>query len=541
MGACLSKFGFPFSLEEFALSIQHLFVIFGPTVLVPLLTGMNPSVALITAGIGTLLFHLLTKGIVPVFQSSSFAYITVIENIIANHDDTIERVQLVQGGIILSGIFYGIVSFSLYFTGVEKLKKSFPPEIIGSLTIVIGAGLSFSAVNDMFGLRDLPDSVNSFYYKHQYVSWLISLLVLFLIVYLMVFGSSTLKHFSIVLGLLAGYGVCWILKAFSLETVDISQINSAAWINLPYGSYYLPPSKIVAGIFQFPKFDILIMLSILPISLVTFTEHFGQVNVAGRVIGRDLIESPGLHRTMLGDGIATIVAGFLGGPANNVYVENTGLLVTTKRYNPKVFRLTSLFLILLGFLGKFGAVLMTIPAPVKGAVSIVLFGMITSSGIRIILDANINLTSLRNLIVIALVIGLGLGINTATYDSTKGLSKGIQIPIQNSNIGISGLFIATVVGMFANGILPINEDLNNSDDSEYNYNQRKAKVGNHSQDSSTSSEDELPQTQKKPPKRDVHIKNDLTPSEDDMPKINRKPPQAVHHQLNLTSSDDSMS
>jgi uracil permease len=416
---------------------------FGATVLVPILTGLDPATALATAGIGTLLFHLVTKMKVPVFLGSSFAFIPGVAAIVGEYG-----IAEAQGGIIIAGAVYLLLAVIIYFVGVERVKKLFPPIVTGSVIIVIGIGLSYSAINDMGGLID-----SGFYGQNQWASWLISFFVVVVVVVCMcVAKKGFFKLVPILIGLASGYVVCALLSAFGLETVNWQPLTDAAWFNLPYASYYAGDSGVIGNIFTLPKFDWTAILTIAPLALITFMEHIGDITTNGKVVGEDFLANPGLHRTVLGDGIATAVAGFFGGPANTTYSENTGVLATTKNYDPRLLRLTALFAIALALFGKFGAILQTIPGPVKGGIGIVLFGMIASVGIRTLIEAKIDLTKSRNLLIIALILGTGLGINIATYGG--GSVAGIPIQIGNVSFGLSGLFVATIVGILANLLIP---------------------------------------------------------------------------------------
>ncbi len=428
--------------KEVVLSIQHLFSMFGATVLVPLLTGLNPATALTCAGIGTLLFHLVTKGIVPVFLGSSFAFITpiaatIFEDGVINPD----RVPYAQGGIIFAGVFYLIFSLVAYLIGPDKIKRIFPPVVTGPVIIVIGVGLSSTAINDATNYANLSAGITG----DTAICILIALFTLATVIVASVFLKGFLKLVPILIGLIAGYLLCVILSLFDVFTMDFSAITNASWINIPFVSTDINGVQF----FSLPKFDLGIILSIAPIAIVTFMEHIGDITTNGAVVKKDFFENPGLHRTLLGDGIATAFAGFIGGPANTTYSENTGVLATTKNYNPRLLRVTAIFAILLGFFGKFGAILQTIPSPVKGGVEIVLFGMIAAIGIRTLAESNLSFTNNRNLLIVAVILVFGLGIG--------GLG-GIALSIGEINLTISGLFVAVVVGVIANLVLPLKSD-----------------------------------------------------------------------------------
>ena len=383
------------NLKEWILSIQHLFAMFGATVLVPLLVGINPSIAILTAGIGTLIFHLCTKGKVPVFLGSSFAFITPIITISTMYNDY----SYVQGGIIVVGLIYALMSFIVYKIGVDKINKILPSHVVGAMIIVIGLSLVPSAVtniqtNSMVALATLG----------------ISLLITF-------FGKGFIKQLGILIGVVCGY-----LLSLYLGIVDISVIQNANLIALPTLSL--------------PKFSLEAIMVIAPLSLCTLCEHIGDITTNGTVVGKDFVKDPGLHKTILGDGLATLVAGLLGSVPNTTYGENTSLLAITKNYNPKLLRRTAMIAIVLSFIGIFGAVLQSVPACVIGGISLQLYFMIAWIGVKNIKD-NKSYKSIKKLIVIAVILIVGLSGFTITLGS----------------IAISGLALAVIVGVILNLVL----------------------------------------------------------------------------------------
>ena len=383
------------NLKEWILSIQHLFAMFGATVLVPLLVGINPSIAILTAGIGTLIFHLCTKGKVPVFLGSSFAFITPIITISTMYNDY----SYVQGGIIVVGLIYALMSFIVYKIGVDKINKILPSHVVGAMIIVIGLSLVPSAVtniqtNSMVALATLG----------------ISLLITF-------FGKGFIKQLGILIGVVCGY-----LLSLYLGIVDISVIQNANLIALPTLSL--------------PKFSLEAIMVIAPLSLCTLCEHIGDITTNGTVVGKDFVKDPGLHKTILGDGLATLVAGLLGSVPNTTYGENTSLLAITKNYNPKLLRRTAMIAIVLSFIGIFGAVLQSVPACVIGGISLQLYCMIAWIGVKNIKD-NKSYKSIKKLIVIAVILIVGLSGFTITLGS----------------IAISGLALAVIVGVILNLVL----------------------------------------------------------------------------------------
>ena len=383
------------NLKEWILSIQHLFAMFGACVLVPLLVGINPSIAILTAGIGTLIFHLCTKGKVPVFLGSSFAFITPIITISTMYNDY----SYVQGGIIVVGLIYALMSFVVYKISVDKINKILPSHVVGAMIIVIGLSLVPSAVtniqtNSMVALATLG----------------ISLLITF-------FGKGFIKQLGILIGVVCGY-----LLSLCLGIVDTSVIQNASLIALPTLSL--------------PKFSLEAIMVIAPLSLCTLCEHIGDITTNGTVVGKDFVKDPGLHRTILGDGLATLVAGLLGSVPNTTYGENTSLLAITKNYNPKLLRRTAIIAIVLSFIGVFGAILQSVPACVIGGISLQLYCMIAWIGVKNIKD-NKSYKSIKKLIVIAVILIVGLSGFTVTLGS----------------IAISGLALAVIVGVILNLVL----------------------------------------------------------------------------------------
>ncbi|MBC8569681.1 uracil-xanthine permease family protein [Zongyangia hominis] len=403
--------------KTFLLGIQHLFAMFGATVLVPALTGMNASVALVTAGLGTLVFHLITKRKVPVFLGSSFAYIAALQIIIGNDPANIPKAQ---GGIIIAGCIYVLLSLIVSLAGVERVRKLFPPIVTGPVIVVIGLTLSPTAMTNASG------------------NWLIALITLAVVIIINVFAKGYFKLVPILIGIGTGY-LASIIHDLVLPNAD-KLVNFSAVANAPWIS---PFWDFGGSFFTLPQFDMHAILLIAPIALVTFMEHIGDITTNGTVVGKDFFKDPGLHKTVLGDGVATIVAGFLGGPANTTYSENTGVLAVTKVYDPFVLELAAVFAVILGMFGKFGAVLQTIPVPVMGGVSILLFGMIASIGMRTISEADLDFSKSRNLIVVAMILVIGIG-----------LSGGVTI----GNFTLSGLFLCVVAGTLVNKILPQNAE-----------------------------------------------------------------------------------
>lgn len=432
-----------FTSRDYLLSIQHLFAMFGATVLVPLITGLNPSLALFSAGVGTLIFHTCTKFKVPVFLGSSFAFLAALSTITKPDGIVIpENVPIAQGGIIFAGLIYLLFSFLAYLIGAEKIRKFFPAVVTGPVIIVIGINLASVAINDATDNLGLGQGLT----KEVALNLSIALFTLFIVILCSIFAKGFFKLVPILIGIFSGYILCIILKFAGIFTMDFSAIANSPWINIPFKS--LDSNGV--SFMSIPKFNLGAILSIAPIALVTFMEHIGDITTNSTVVGKDFLKDPGLHRTLLGDGLATTFAGLIGGPANTTYSENTGVLATTKNYNPKLLRLTALFAIILGLFGKVGAILQTIPAPVKGGVEIMLFGMIAAVGIRSLAESNLDFTHSRNLTIVGLILVFGLGFSQL---------GGLNIHFSGVSLNISGLFIAVIIGVILNTILPDVDDI----------------------------------------------------------------------------------
>lgn len=393
------------------LAIQHLIAMFGATVLVPILTGLDPSVALLAAGVGTLIFHLCTKGKVPVFLGSSFAFIPVIISVKGMYNGDL---TYAQGGIVAAGFIYVIVSLLIKKIGVDKIKRFLPPQVVGPMIILIGLNL-------------IPVAVDMARAK----IW-VAAITLGTALIITIKGKGFFKQIAILCGVIVGYLVC-----LAIGFVDTSIITKAAIISIPN--------------FTFPKFDIGAIAIIAPVVLAVFMEHVGDITTNGQVVGKDFIKDPGLNRTLLGDGLATMFAGFIGGPANTTYSENTGVLALTKNYDPSILRLTAIFAIILGFVAKVGGFLSSIPVPVMGGISLMLFTMIALIGVRN-MKKNIKVYDAGIIIVIASMLIIGLG--TTYLQKYTGINLGIPV---NKDVTISGLSLAAIVGIILNAILNRNK------------------------------------------------------------------------------------
>ena len=411
-------------VQKLILGLQHVLAMFGATVLVPALTGLNTSITLFCAGAGTLIFHLVTKKKVPVFLGSSFAFMVGIISVIGDSrygdPDFMDKLATVKGALIIAGLIYCLAGVLIKLVGYEKINKLLPPIVTGPIIIVIGLRLSSTAIDSAFYLKnDLGES---------FFSWKA---VLITAIGISIYAKGIFNLMPILFAIVIGYLVC-----IPLGLVDINPVREAEFFSFM-------DKGIIEQVLLLPAFRLDAILAIAPISFVTIIEHVGDVTTNSAVVGRNFMEDPGIHRTLLGDGLATSFAGLLGGPANTTYGENTGVLAVTKNYDPSVIRVAACFSILLGILGKFGGLVTSIPGPVTGGVSIVLYGMIAAVGVRILVNSRLNFGNSRNLMISALIFVIGIGCDS--------------IPVTKT-VTISGLAIAAVVGVFLALVLPEGED-----------------------------------------------------------------------------------
>ena len=382
------------NLKETVLSVQHLFAMFGATIIVPLLVGINPCVAIMTAGIGTLIFQLCTKGKVPVFLGSSFAFISPMIAIMSMYNDY----AYVQGGIIAVGVVYAVMSLIIKKIGSEKIMNLLPPHIVGAMIIIIGLSLVPSALTNI--------STNT----------VIALVTLGISLVITIFGKGFLKQCGILIAVIGGY-----LLSLAMGVVDTSIITSA-------DLFFLPTLTL-------PKFSINALMIIVPVSICTMCEHIGDIVTNGTVVGKNFVKDPGLNRTMLGDGLATLVAGLLGSVPNTSYGENTSVLAITKNYNPKILKRTAIMAIILSLIGVFGALIQSVPACVIGGISLQLYIMIAWVGFKNIKD-NKSYKLIKNLVIIILMLVIGLGGFTLTIGS----------------VTLSSLALSAIIGITINYI-----------------------------------------------------------------------------------------
>ncbi|MBU5311925.1 uracil-xanthine permease family protein [Tissierella carlieri] len=393
--------------KKVILALQHLIAMFGATVLVPILTGLDPSIALFSAGLGTLIFHACTKGKVPAFLGSSFAFIPVILTVKELYNGDL---AYAQGGMVVAGLIYVLTSFLIKKIGVERIQKYLAPQVVGPMIIVIGMNL----IPVAFGMA-----------KENLIIAAITLGTALLINFK---AKGFIKQLSILIAVIVGYSI-----SLKIGLVNTDLIKEASIFALPS--------------FRLPKFDLGAIAIIAPVVLAVFMEHLGDITTNGQVVGKNFVEDPGLNRTLLGDGLATTVAALIGGPANTTYGENTGVLAITKNYDPSILRLAAVFAVCLGFIAKIGALLSTIPTAVMGGISLMLFSMISLIGVKTIKNQEVKF-NWKNIVVMAIILILGLGGNYLS--ETLGFTVGIPI---NQSVQITGLSFAALVGIIINAVL----------------------------------------------------------------------------------------
>ena len=401
------------------LGTQHMFAMFGATVLVPLLTGLSVSTTLLCAGLGTLLFHFLCKGKVPAFLGSSFAYLggfTIVTNGGANP----ENLPYACAAVALSGLVYVLFSALISAFGIRKMMRFFPPVVTGPIIIAIGLILAPSAISNCQS------------------NWLLAFVALATVIVCNIWGKGMVKILPILIGVLVAYAVALVTGA-----VDYQAIGAAAWFGIPI-------HKDSMGLFAMDGSETFIsaVFTIVPIALATMMEHIGDIAAISATTGKNYIRDPGLNKTLLGDGLATAMAGLLGGPANTTYGENTGVLALTKIYDPLVIRIAAVFAMILSFCPKFEAIINTIPSGIVGGISFVLYGMISAIGVRNVVENRVDFSNSRNLIIAAVILVCALGFNSV---------GGITFAIAGVSINLSGLAIAAIAGILLNALLPGND------------------------------------------------------------------------------------
>lgn len=409
------------------LGLQHMFAMFGATVLVPLITGLSVSTTLLCAGLGTLLFHLITGGKVPAFLGSSFAYLggfAIVAPMLVDEtgQQTIPNTEMLPyacAGVALSGLVYVVFSLLISVFGIRRIMKLFPPVVTGPIIIAIGLILAPSAITNCQS------------------NWLLAFVALGTVIVCNIWGKSMIKILPILLGVLVSYVV-----ALVTGVVNFSDVMQADWFGIPLN----PKAMGLFAIDGSPEF-ISAVLTIVPIALATMMEHVGDVASISATVGKNFIRNPGLNRTLLGDGLATSMAGLLGGPSNTTYGENTGVLALTKIYDPRVIRIAAVFAMILSFSPKFDAIINSIPAGIIGGISFVLYGMISAIGVRNLVENQVDFTNSRNLIIAAVILVCALGFNSV---------GGLTFTVANVAINLSGLAIAAIAGILLNAVLPGN-------------------------------------------------------------------------------------
>lgn len=403
------------------LGVQHLFAMFGATILVPALTGLPVSTTLLFAGLGTLLFHLLSKRTVPAFLGSSFAFIGGYMSVKQMGMEIGLSESLALGyaciGVFCAGLCYFLMAALIKGFGTHKVMRFFPPVVTGPMVIAIGLTLSGSAITNCTG------------------NWLLAIVAIVVVIGASIWGKGIIKIIPILLGVVASY-----VLAAVMGEVDFSSVSEAAWFGMPF-------SRETTVLAVFDNVDTTLLLSsviaIVPIAFATIMEHIGDMCAISSTVGKDFLANPGLHRTLMGDGLATAVASLFGAPANTTYGENTGVLNLTRVFDPAVIRLAACFSIVLSFCPKFACLIGLMPAATIGGVSLILYGMISSVGVRNLVESHVDFSSSRNVFVAALILVLAIGVKYGAGDS-----------VAIGSVHLSGLAIAAIVGIVLNAILP---------------------------------------------------------------------------------------
>lgn len=419
------------------LGVQHMFAMFGATILVPMLTGLDVSTTLLFAGLGTLLFHLITKGKVPAFLGSSFAFlggyaaIAPMKDAAGNAMDNSKLLPYACFGVACAGVLYLLLSLLIRLFGTGRVMKFFPPIVTGPIIIAIGLTLSQSAVDNCS--KD----------------WLIAVTAIALVVICNIWGKGMVRIVPIIIGVIGSY-----VLAAALGRVDFAAVSEASFIGIPVHWEQ-------TAFWAFADGDAALLINsvitIMPIALATIVEHIGDVSAISSTVGRNYIQDPGLHRTLLGDGLATIFASLFGAPANTTYGENTGVLSLTKVFDPLVIRIAAVFAVLVSFCPKFAAVIGCMPTATCGGVSLVLYGMISAVGVRNIVETKADFSKSRNVIIAALILVLSIGINYSAAGAVSFTVGGLEI-------SLSGLAVGALVGILLNAVLP---------GKDYEYNDEK--------------------------------------------------------------------
>ena len=425
------------------LGLQHMFAMFGSTVLVPLLTGLSVSTTLLFAGVGTLLFHFVTKRKVPAFLGSSFAFLggyAAIAPLLEDGSSNVEMLPYACFGVACAGVLYLVMAGLIKMFSAKKIMKYFPPIVTGPIIIAIGLTLSQSAI----------DSCST--------NWVIALAAIVVVIICNIFGKGMIKIIPILIGVIASY-----LVGIAMGAVDFTGIKEAAWIGLP-----ITKEMTVLGLFDAdfdPAMLITAIITIMPIALATIVEHIGDISAISSTTGVNYIKNPGLHRTLLGDGLATIAASLFGAPANTTYGENTGVLNLSKVYDPFVVRLAAVFAIFFSFCPKFAAVIQAMPTATVGGISLILYGMISAVGVRNVVENQVDFAKSRNVIIAALILVLSIGIHYSAAGA-------IAFQVGSITISLSGLAVGAMTGIIMNAVLPEKDyefDEENPEDTGVNF------------------------------------------------------------------------
>ena len=408
------------------LGLQHMFAMFGATVLVPAITGLNVSTTLLFAGLGTLLFHLVTGRKVPAFLGSSFAFLSAYGLVTASG----QNIPLTYSGfgVAVAGLMYLVLALFFKIFGTAKVMRFFPPIVTGPVIIAIGLTLSGTAIQSC--------SAN----------WLVALVAIAVVVVCNIWGKGMIKIIPILLGVVASYLVAMIVDPSARANVAAT-VAEAKWFGLPV--IWENTAFSIFGADLDVSMLITAIITIAPISLATIVEHVGDMCAISSTVGKNYVADPGLHRTLVGDGLATTVSALFGGPANTTYGENTGVLALSKVYDPKVVRLAAVFAIVLSFCPKFAALIVAMPSATMGGVSLVLYGMISAVGVRNVVENQVDFTKSRNVLIAAMILVLAIGLKYGTGDV-----GGIAFTLGNVNIMLSGLSVAALVGIVMNAVLP---------------------------------------------------------------------------------------
>ena len=437
----VSKLGLPKTL---ILGLQHMFAMFGATILVPILVnnyfngeGLSIQVTLFFAGIGTLFFHLCSKFKVPAFLGSSFAYLGGFYTVSQLNSGIYANMTMGQklpyacGGIVVSGLLYLVMAAIVKIVGIKKVMRFLPPVVTGPIIICIGLSLAPSAISNC------------------QTNWLLAIIAFVVVVFFNVWGKGMFKIIPILMGVVIAYACALIFNALGMTNadgsaiIDFTSIASAGWVGVPD--------------FFICKFDITAILVMAPIAIAAMMEHIGDMSAISATVGEDLITDPGLHRTLIGDGLATSLSALFGGPANTTYGENTGVLELSKVYDPKVIRIAAIYAVVISFIPKMSSIIGTMPAAIVGGISFILYGMISAIGVRNVVENKVDFTNSHNLIVAAVILVCGLG-----------FSEGLTFTVGETSITLTSLAIAAIAGIILNALLPGKDYEYNSDSYKFN-------------------------------------------------------------------------